>query len=261
MKRVKQRELRLRSEGFPYWEARQLSEATQYRLDDPAMKELRSLRRREWRSHSKAGLGKRSYNRRVAFYYESEGLKDRDKFQVVKNVQGIRRTPQIAKRVKLLRIQRETPAGYDGRYKILRDAKFFPWEARLLARMEDINPTLRRATFLSKPWQAMIKNHKAFVDKMLIKAAVRVRKEMGRAAYNLLSNAQKKRLAQQRLDKLLRNAYAASKYSPYEWLRREYRPKARPRIYQTTQRKRAKKRTDRFLPTKKQQQQKILFFD
>lgn len=262
MKRIEQRYRHfLDKDHMPAWEARQLAEATQYRLDDPAIKQLRSLRRLEWRQHRKAGLGKRSFNRRVAFFYAADGLIERGKYQVVKNIQGISKEPKIAKAIRMLRIQRETPAGTEGRYSILRKALFFPWEAKLLARMKDIDPTQRRHTFLSKPWQAMIKTHKAYVEKMLVKAESRVRKQIGNEAFKLLSNTRKKQLAMKILDDMLKKAYAMGKYSPFDWLKREYRPKTRPRVYQATQRKRAKAKTDRLLPTKRQREQTTLFFD
>jgi len=262
VKRVEQRYRRLLyKDHLPAWEARQLSKATEFALADPAMRELRSLRRMEWRQHQKAGLGKRSYDQRVAFYYVAEGLREKKKYQVLKNIQGIRREPKIARAIRMLRIQRETPAGTEGRYTILRKAGFFPWEARILANMKDIDPGLRRHTFLSKPWQAMVKNHKAYMVKMLVKAEARLRKEMGIASFNLLSNAQKKRRAQQILDAMLRKAYALGRYSPFDWLKREYRPKTKPRTYQSTQRKRSKSKTDRLLPTKKQREQSTMFFD
>lgn len=262
MKRVEQRYRRLLyKDHLPAWEARQLSEATEFTLADPAMRQLRSLRRKEWRGHQRAGLGKRSYNQRVAFYYVAEGLREKRKYQVLRNVQSIRRQPRIAKALRMLRIQRETPAGTEGRQRILRDARFFPWEARILATMKDIDPGLRRHTFLSKPWQAMIKNHKAYMEKMLMKAEARLRKQMGVTAFNLLSNAGKKRRALRLLDDMLRRLYALGRYSPWEWLKREYRPKTKPRVYQSTQRKRAKAKTDRLLATKRQREQSTMFFD
>ena len=262
MKRTEQRYRRLLDKDhLPAWEARQLSQATEFILADPAMRQLRSLRRKEWRQHKKAGLGKRSYNQRVAFYYVAEGLREKRKYQVLKNVQSIRREPRIAKAIRTLRIQRETPAGTEGRYSILRKAGFFPWEARVLATMKDIDPGLRRHTFLSKPWKAMIKNHKAYMEKMLVKAEARLRKELGRAGFSLLSNTQKKIRARGILDAMLRKAYALGRYSPFDWLRREYRPVKHPKAYQSTQRKRAKSKTDRLLPTKKQRAQSTMFFD
>jgi|GEM_PF-6706098 len=261
MKRVEQRYRRLTKEGFPSWEARQLSVATQYRLNDPAMKSLRSARRAEWRVHKKAGLSKRSYNQRIGFYYTVEGLKKDDKYQVLANIQNISNTPLVAKRIRLLRIQRETPAGYDGRFNILRKAGFFPWESRILARMEDIHPDLRRTTFLSKPWQAMIRNHQAFLEKMLIKAEAKIRRQMGSSAFKMLSNAKKKQLAMRMVEKALRASYEMGKYSPFDWLKREYRPKARPRAYESRKKTKAQARTRQFLATKKQERHSTLYFD
>jgi len=158
----------------------------------------------------------------------------------------------------MVRVQRETEAGAEGRYRILRDAGFFPWEARLLSQMKDVDPSKRRHTFLSKPWQAMIANHKKYMDKMLGKAAVRVRKEMGARRFDELTKTQKRRLSLQKLNDMLRRLYALGKYSPWDFLKLEYRPKPKPRSYNPETRRRAKKRTEKLMGTKKQA---TLFFD
>lgn len=256
---VQRRYARLLGEGFPAWEARKIAAAREFRLADPALKVLRRERRVAWKETRKAGLGKRSLNRQIAFQYRAEGLvDDKGRFRPVQRLSEIREIPRVARQVRMVRVQRETAAGMEGRYSILRRAGFFPWEARLLATMKDISPDQRRHTFLSAPWQAMIKNHRAFVERMTAKAGNRLRKEMGETRWNRMTAAQKLRLSQEKLNDMLRRLYATGRYNPYDWLRREYRPTRAPRAYQTEQRKRSKKRTDKRLATQKQT---VMFFD
>ncbi len=256
MKRIEQRRLRLLKDHIPAFEARQLSRLVEYTLAGPVLKKIRSERKKDWRASKRAGIGRRDFNRKVAFAYEVEGFKARGKYQVGERMRQISRERVVAKAIRMLRISKTTPAGRLGRLHILEKAGFFPWEARILATMKDVRKELRRHTFLSKPWQSMIKNHKAHVAKMMVRAKVRLRKQIGPTAFNLLSESEKNRRAKKLLSDMLRRLYTQQKYSVYDWLKREYRPKTKPRAYQVTQRTRAKGKTDKLLKAKT-----VAFFD
>ncbi len=259
MKRVDQRRIRLLKDGLAPFEARQISKRTDIRLADPELKALRRDRRAGLRAAKAVGLGKRSFNREIRFDYRTMGFTDkRDRLDALQQVARIANRPQVVKAIRIARVNRETSAGTEGRIQILRRAGFFGWEARLLATMKDIHPTLRRSTFESQTWQAMIRHHKDFVEKMMGKAAVRVRKEMGADRWNELTSSQKRRLARQKLDKMLRMLYASGKYDPWSWLKAEYRPKRIPRGYEVVARKGAKKKIKGLLGTKRQAE---MFFD
>lgn len=251
MKRVEQRYRRLFGEGFPSWEARWISRQTDIRLTDPALKELRKERRRGLREARKIGVRKSDYTRQIGLMYRAEGLYRRGRYHPVERVEQYRQMPRVRRAIREERIRKETPAGYEGRRRILLKSGFFDWEARILARMKDIHPSLRRQTFTSKPWQAMIKNHAKYMRRMLAKAAVRIRKEIGEARFKQLTKEQVARLARQRLNEMLRRAYEAGTYSPFSWLKREYKPRPIPRGYQTLQRRRATRDTNKLMSTQK----------
>lgn len=237
---------RLTKEGFPFWEAKRFSDAG-VPLRDPALKELRKERRSAWKEAKKAGVGRRAFAREIGFQYETEGFRRERRYRPLEHFEKYKETPRVVAAVRAARIRRETPAGYEGRFRILKDAHFFPWEARLLARMKEIDPAKRRDTFESKPWQAMIKNHPAYVERMLGKALVRVRKELGEKRFRETPQRVLARMARAKLEDMLLRAYAAGRYSPWDWIKLSYRPKPVPKGYQVTKRRRASARVQKLM--------------
>lgn len=237
---------RMLREGLPYWEAKRLADEG-VALRDPALMQLRRERRAGWREAKKAGVGKRAYAREIGFRYEAEGLRRERRYRPLEHFERYKVIPRVVAAVREIRTRRETPAGYEGRLRILKDAGFYLWEARILARMKDIDPAKRRDTFESKPWRAMIKNHKGYLEKMLGKALVRVRKELGERVFRQTPPRVLARMARDKLEGMLRRAYAAGRYSPFDWLKREYRPRPVPKGYQALKRRRATARTQRLM--------------
>ncbi len=259
MRRIDQRRIRLLKDGLAPFEARQISKRTEIRLADPELKALRKDRRADLRAAKAVGQGKREVNLKIAFDYRTLGWVDkRGRYNPFRELERVAKRPQVVKAIRFARVNRETSAGTEGRLKILRKAGFFPWEARLLATMKDIHPTLRKHTFESQTWQAMIRHHKDFMAKMLGKSAVRVRKEIGKDRWNALTQSQRQRLARQRLSKVLKALYAAGKYDVFSWLKIEYRPKRAPRGYEVVSRKQANKKLKGLLGTKRQAE---MYFD
>jgi len=259
MKRIEQRYQRLLKEHVPYWEARSLAKATEYPLAHPAMRRIRSLRKLEWRQQK---IGKRDYSKRVGFFYEAEGLREKGKYQVREHIRQVSQEPLVVKAIRLLRAGRETSAGHVGRMRILvQRGKFFPWEARRLLSGLEGKFTEKRHIFESYQWQAMIRNHRAYVEKMMIKTASRLKREMGSNAYNRLSNRERLRRAKNRLNDLLLSLYNRQKYDVFDWLKKEYRPKKVKQHYEVDKKRRATKRTSELLASKKQQQRQLVYFD
>lgn len=259
MKRVEQRRRRLLLWGFAPFEARQLSKATEYPLNHPAMKVLKHERRIAYREAKRSRVPKSKLNQEIAFMYKAEGFYEKRRYLPLRRLKQIAAIPRIAAEVRTYRVIRESEGSYRGRYATLKKAGFFDWEAKILARMEDIkDPYMKRHTFMSKPWKAMIANQKGYRMKMLAKAGARVEKEMGSRRFRALTKKQRLHLASKSLSAMLRRLYEAGKYTVYDWLKIEYRPKPKPRSYDPEYKKRARRRTDRLQATKRQA---VLFFD
>lgn len=237
-------------EGMPHWEAKRFADAG-IPLRDPALIELRKERRSAWKEAQKADVGRRAFAKQIGLQYEVEGMRRERRYRPLERFEAFKTIPRVAAVVRETRARRETGAGYEGRFRILTEAKFFPWEARILARMKEIDPSKRRDTFESKPWQAMIRNHAAYMEKMLGKALVRVRREIGERAFRETPPRVLARMARDKLEGMLRRAYAAGKYSPFDWIRREYKPKPVPKGYQPLKRRRATARTQRLMSRKR----------
>jgi hypothetical protein len=217
MTRQEQRYRRLNIEGFPRFEAKAF---VNIKLSDPAMLMLRKERRAALRETRKQGISRTALNRQIAVFYRSEGHYRARRYLPLAlfATYEAKQKALEAGRIRGLeaRERRETKAvdrSYRRRYNILINSGFLRFEARILAAMAHIRPGNRNRAFNTKPWQAMMQTRMDLVARLKSKG---------------YSNSEIRRM--------IRQWYRLGKISdPYEFLRREYKPKSKPLFYRVVQ--------------------------
>jgi hypothetical protein len=208
-RRQEQRYNRLMREGFPYWEARRFINT---KLSDPALVELRKERRRALREAKRADIPKRQLNKQIAIEYRSEGLYREGRYQPAMLLERYQARPSVIERAKGLitrvRVRFELAADERRRYNRLIDAGFLPFEAQTLAKMEHVHPDNRERTWNSAPWKAMIDSRRRLVSGLL-----------------------KRGYSKKKIREMIQRYYALKDRDPYDFLKREYKPRVSPKHY------------------------------
>ena len=260
MKRIDQRRRRLLKEGFAIQEARDISKATDIRLADPVLKELRRDRRAALRAAKATGpRAKTRVSREIVVELTAGGFVDkRGRITPLRHLESFGKRPRVVEIIRQREVARTSDAGFTGRFNILRRAGFFTFEARILAAMKGISAGKRQETFRSAPWQAMLKSRAGYIEKMLGKAIASVRKELGAKRFNDLTTSEVRHLALAKIERMLRRWYKTEHVDPFAWLKAEYRPKTRPPSESELKaRQRVRKGKRKFVGTKRQAERYI----
>jgi len=135
--------------------------------------------------------------------------------EVIRSVRPTRRT---------LGLQPEET--FTGRYRILLENGFYPFEAKKLSRMDDIKAENRVSTFTSPVWQKAMSAHRDYIRQLINKRADTLRSAVSARG---LKYPAERILAQAKRDvgRSLSVAMRRGKYSIYDWLKEEY-PKVKP---------------------------------
>jgi hypothetical protein len=218
-RRQEQRKARLLKEGFAPFEARGF---VNIKLSDPVMLYLRKERRAALRSTHKMKVSQSALYRQYKVLYQAEGWYKGRRYQPLALFASYTgKVKEIEdKRIRGLqaRQHREERAakperGYEARFRALLECKFLVFEARILATMAHIRPENRNKVFNTHPWVAM--------------RETRLR---------LVADLRAKGYSDREIRLMIRNWYRTGKVSdPYQFLRREYRPKQKPLLYRVAE--------------------------
>jgi len=216
-RRQEQRYRRLLKEGFLRWEARGFIDT---KITQPAMRLLRKERRATLREYKKQGVSKAHLSRELAAFYKFEGYYKNRRYQPLSlfevylaKQQAIEAERTRELKAKGRREERaakpEVDRGYPRRFQILIDCGFLAFEARILAAMAHVRSQNRNRTFRTHPWRAMMRTREDLVARLKAKG---------------YSNRE--------IRGIIRQWYRTGKvHDPYEFLRREYKPRPKPLLY------------------------------
>lgn len=215
---------RLLAEHFTREEAEQLSN---YPLSDPRVIAARHERKDIYWQYKEQGFTKKQIKEHVRFTNKVEGYTGKKGVEKkLEDVKSSSTTKSIYAEAKE-RFDRDLEAR--GRYRTLRKAGFFSFEAAELARMKNIPKQIRNQVFGTKPWQSMISSHPIALQNMLRAARNRIKKDPKNTGF---SDRQIEALAIKLVKSILLDHKAKKTFNPFDWLKREYRPKTVVKDYQ-----------------------------
>ena len=219
-----QRYERLIREHFTPQEAKQLA-STNVPLTDPRMVSLRKERVELYWQMRNQHLPKSHLRSEIRIYNKVHGYSGK---------QGANRRIEEATGSNYYSEAKnkwEQTQDFHKRFDILRKAGFYPFEARELARMRNIEPSKRDEVFKSKTWQAMIRNHPDALRELLNRAKIRINRD---SDIGKLPPSRINQLANKLVREKLQEHKKKKTFNPYDWLKREYKPKSVIRNYDFT---------------------------
>jgi hypothetical protein len=144
-------------------------------------------------------------------------------------IRGIRPVLPVMEKYRVAKVFRpRRDLRHDARYQQLKRKGLADWEALHFAAMKDVSPEKRQVTFDSGTWQDGLGAYKRFKIKM-IKEAMRGRGLDKEDARILVA-------------KILLRLFRAKKYSPYDFLKLEYKPPRKLRTYEEEARQKAREK-------------------
>jgi hypothetical protein len=250
-RRQAQRYYRLRSEGFTYFEAKGYIDQ---KITTPIFRRFRRQRVAMLRETRKEGVPKRQLEAQIRAMYKFEGHFAEGKYQPL---DFLDRWTEKAKKFEVKKPEvveapREVSAGgfYKRCYASLIWHGFVPFEATEfvseLAAIREAQKVKKpkgaksaEEVWNSEPWKAMRAHRRA-----------------------LILSWKRKGYTNAECRAMIENYYKAKDSSPWDWLKKEYRPKATPRRYDVSMQKIAQRKTDRLLhPVRSKIRQKVMFWD
>jgi hypothetical protein len=208
---------RLIAEHFTREEAERLAD---YPLSDPRVIAARAERKDLYWQYKGQGFTKKQIIERVRFVNKTEGYSG--KKGIEKRLEDVKTSPSTKSIYAEAKERFDRDSEARGRYRTLRKAGFFSFEASELARMKNIPKQIREQVFKTKPWQAMIASHPIALNNMLRAAKNRVKKDPKTQGF---SDKQIEVLAMRLVKSTLLDHRSKKTFNPYDWLRIEYKPK------------------------------------
>jgi len=209
---------RLLADHFTREEAEKLAD---YPLSDPRVIAARAERKDIYWQYKEQGLSKQEITKQVRFVNKAEGYTG--KKGIEKKLEDVKTSPATKT------IYAEAKERFDrdlearGRYRTLRNAGFFSFEATELARMKNIPKDQRNIVFRTKPWQEMISKHPTSLNDLINRAIARVKRDSSTKG---LSAKQIEIIAIKLVKSTLLDHKNKRSFNPYDWLKREYKPKS-----------------------------------
>jgi hypothetical protein len=209
---------RLLAEHFTPEESKRLANLN-IPLNDPRMVAIRKERKDLYWQYKEQGYTKKDITKRVRFVNKAEGLTGQKGIE--KKIERIPHEAATQSYYLEAKVKFERDAETRNRYRILRRAGFFPFEAEELAKMKTIDPKFRKQVFDSPTWQKMIRNHPTVLNGLINRAVIRTRQD---PKASKLSDKQIAIIAVKMVRSVLIERKTNKEFSPFDWLRKDYKP-------------------------------------